>query len=68
MRVIGFLALLLILVMNQAVLADTIETKEGTFYQGSILFHNDNQYWISVDGKVERIKISDISKINFGDQ
>jgi hypothetical protein len=44
---------------------DIIILKDGKKYTGSILFHTDTQYCIAVDGKAERVNITDIKKIDF---
>ena len=59
------LTAILLLLSSSAVFADTITTKDGKSTEGKILFQNDSEYWISVDGEVEKINISDIEKINF---
>lgn len=45
--------------------ADTIETKDGKVLSGRILFHNGTQYYIDVGNKVEKVNISEVTKITF---
>ena len=45
---------------------DTITLRDGKSYHGDILFTNDSDYVVSIDGKPVHIPIADIQKIEFG--
>jgi hypothetical protein len=44
---------------------DRIETKDGRVLYGDILFHNETEYYVSTSRGVERVRIADVSKIDF---
>lgn len=50
--------------LNAAYAEDVITMKDGSTYRGSILFHTEHQYWISVDGEAKQVPILDIQKID----
>ncbi len=45
---------------------DTITLNNGKIYKGDILFSNDTDYVISVNGEARWLPIVDIDKIDFG--
>ena len=45
---------------------ETITLKDGKQIHGDILYSNDHDYVVSVEGKVEKVPIMDIQKIEFG--
>jgi uncharacterized protein YlzI (FlbEa/FlbD family) len=60
-----FAASILVFGASTAFADDVITMKDGKKYTGGILFHTETQYCISVNGKAERLNISDIKKIEF---